>query len=278
MPEEWSNFIDEMLLNCDQGKPRDIGPVEDRDKQAILPLKETDALVLWELFLPERAKLALLFERTYGPPAETVVLEEDRVSAQERKKILDALHKAETPVLVYWNRHIALKTDWGRFVKYWDNFFYYPEDAIVFVDRNNVYFYNEMTLKRLTMPVPNDFSDESVFDCLEWLKDKEEKRALQMNCLLAGVPDHLQDGLYRLLHTMSVAFKVIKEPSAAREYMKFCLAEWCARTEKIVLAAKPYSRESLRQLLKEAEEGKNAFDAPSAAFYEILQKIAGEQA
>lgn len=277
MSNNWSNFINEILLNIDNDKPRSIRPIKNSDKKEIITLNETDALILWKLFFPETAKYALLFERTYGEPIELPIFEENEVSLDERKQILGSMHKAETPILIYWNHRIALKTNWGMLIKYWDNFFYYPEDAIIFVDQNHIYFYNEMILKKLTKLELKNASDESVFDCLQQLEDSVVKKCKQIDCLFECVPNNLQDNLYRLFHIISEGFKVIEDETILNEYMEYCLANWWSSTEKVVLASKPYNKESLQNFIKEIEGRKKVPDTSLGHFYEILKKIADKQ-
>ena len=88
------------------------------------------------------------------------------------KGILRSLHSDETPILIYWNSHVALETTWGMFTKYWNNFFYYPEDAIIYVNQVEVYFYNEMMLKKINKL--KSVSGESIFDCLQKLKESNK--------------------------------------------------------------------------------------------------------
>lgn len=284
MPNTWSNFLNEILLNVDNKQPRDINAIENTDKKEITILNETDALILWDLFFPETAKFALLFERTYGEPTEVSIFKENEVSLDERKQKLSSMHKAETPVLIYWNNHTALKTNWSLFIKYWDNFFYYPEDAIIFVDQNNIYFYNEMIFKRLTKTDLKGTLKGSIFNCLQQLENKKIRQSIQMKCLFDGVSKNLQDKLYRLFYMLSEGVKVIKDNTTLNEYMEYCLAKCWMSTEKIVLASKPYNKECLQNFLKETEDKRkeiedkrNSSNLSLRQFYNILEKIVKQQ-
>ena len=273
MANYWKNFINDILLNLDDDCSRDVEPIEDRDKKMITALNEIDAIILWHRFMPDSAKYALLFERTYGESAELPLFDESEANADERNKSLYALHANEVPVLIYWNSHTALKTNWGMFVRYWDNFFYYPEDAIVFVDKDHIYFYNDMVLKRLASEKEN-VSDKSVFECLAELRDKKTRESIQMNTLLDRIPQDFQEDLYRLFFLLSESFRVIDDKSIGREYMDYCLANGQFCTQKIILASRPYSKKSLQGFVKEIEKKDDFLDCAITDYYNILRKLA----
>lgn len=273
MSNGWKNFINEILLNIDNGKPRNIAPVAREDKEKIHILNETDALILWENFIPESAKYALRFERTYGEPIERTVFDENAVGTDERKDILSSMHECDVPILIYWNNHIALKTDWKTFTEYWENFFYYPEDAIVFIDRDHIYFYNEMEFKILTELKSDGISGGSPFDFMQRFEDGKERKNEQIDCLFKNIPEHIRDDLYRLFYIMSEGFKVVGDEKVLKEYMEYSLANWGAKTEKLMLASKPYKKEcppSLNELKSDPETLEERFNA-------ILRKITDRQ-
>lgn len=269
----WKHFIDDILQNLDDGCPRDVDPIEEHDKKMVTFLNETDAMILWQRFMPECAKYALLFERTYGESTEIPLFDESEANAEERNKFLSSLHANEIPVLIYWNSHTALKTNWGMFVRYWDNFFYYPEDAIVFVDNDHIYFYNDMVLKRLSSKT-GDVSDKSAFECLAKLQDGKTRESIQMSTLLDRIPQDLQDDLYRLFSLLSESFRVIDDKSVGREYMDHCLANCWEFTQEIILASRPYSEESLRCFMRDIQKKGELSDGAKADFYNIVRKIA----
>lgn len=68
MPNNWSNFINEILLNIDNDKPRNISPIESSDKKEITALNETDALILWKLFSLKQQNMLCSLSARMGSP------------------------------------------------------------------------------------------------------------------------------------------------------------------------------------------------------------------
>ena len=270
-----SSFVNEILTNTDGDQVRSVEPIDNDDKKSIIPLRTTESLILWNRYFSETIKYALQFERTYGEPVETPVFDESKIDSTVLKQTLKSMHTDETPILIYWNSRVALKTTWGMFVKYWDNFFYYPEDAIIYVNHDQVYFYNEMILKKIDKSKLQNISGESIF---EYLKRLEVKKALKSNALdslLKGFSTDLQDGLYSLFDKISEGLRVIEEDEVRREYMEYLIGVIWSNTEKIVLMCKPYNEKSLRDFIKILDENKKVFGKSSAEkFYELLKKLA----
>lgn len=270
----WNKFLDEILTNLDNDHMRSVMPIENDDKSCIIELTVTEALILWNIYFSETVKYALQFERTYGDSIEILIFDESEIDSETLKGMLSSMHTDETPILIYWNRCVAIKTTWGMFVKYWDNFFYYPEDAIIYVNQDQVYFYNEMILKKINKLKLKSISGESIFDCLQKLKDSDVKKAKQIDCLLEGIPSDFQEYLYYLFHIISEGFQVIESDEIRNEYMEYCLGKILSNTEKIVLASKPYSEKSLQDFIKYLDDKKKVSIEPSQEkFYEMLKKI-----
>lgn len=261
----WNTFVDEILNNTDNGQRRSVEPIKDEDKNNIEPLEATDALLLWERCFPEDVKYALMFEYSYGEPKEISLFDESEIDPASRSAILDFEHAPDTPILIYWNRRTAVKTNWGMLIKYWDNFFYYPENAVIYAEPDHYYFYDEMILKKWRDQKGVD--EEGAFDCFSKLKDGEAKRAYLSETLLKDFSCELQNELYELFLTISDGFRAMKGEDIRKEYMRFCLAEAWAYTQKILLACKPYSKSSLQCFKQELREGGE----------NILQKTLSEQ-
>ena len=170
MLNNWNKFINEILANTDNDQMRSVKPIDSDDKKNIVQLDETTALKLWDIYFSETVKNALLYEHTYDEPIMTTIFDESKTDpdnlSDTYKGILRSLHSDEAPILIYWNSNVALKTTWGMFSKYWNNFFYYPEDAIIYLNQDEVYFYNEMMFKKIDKSKLKSMPGESMFECL----------------------------------------------------------------------------------------------------------------
>ena len=275
MLSSWDKFIPEILMNLESGKPRNTAPIDGNDiTHNIVPLTRMDALILWELYFPESVKYALLYERTYGEPRETLLLDESETNHQELKETLKSMHAANSKILIYWNNYIALKTTWDMLIKYWDNFFYYPEDAIIYLDQKHIYFYNEMTLKKLNNL--HHMQNESIYKCLEKL-NKKKKTKQQQRCLQDGISSDFQEELFYLFNIICDGLRAIDNDEIRKAYLEYCVSIAHSKTEKIVLASKPYNHESLQHYMQSVRENKESEIKLSAdKFYDILDRIVRE--
>lgn len=281
MSENWNRFIDEILSNIDNGDTRRVAPIDNNDIKSIVQLDAMEALILWNTYFSETVKYALLFEHTYGKPVMTTIFDESETDpdslSDTYKGILRLLHLDETPILIYWNSHVAIKTTWGMFIKYWNNFFYYPEDAIIYVNQDQVYFYNEMMLKKINKSKLKNVSGESIFDCLQKLENNKTKKSKALDCLLEEIPSDLHDDLYFLFHIISEGFKAIGNDDHLKEYMEYCRSLFWSNTTELVSVCKSYSEKSLQYIKKDLDEKGKIFDKPSVEkYYEMLKKIVDE--
>lgn len=272
MLSNWDKFIPDILMNLEDGKARNIAPIDDSDiAYHIVPLNRMDALILWNRYFPESVKYALLYERTYGEPKETVLFDESQTNPQEIREILKSMHADNAEILIYWNRQVALKTTWKMLIKYWDNFFYYPEDAIIYLDSKHIYFYNEMTLKKL-----NDLKlmqYESIFAYLQKLNTKS-KTGFQIRCLKEGISRELQEDLFNLFNTICEGLRAIDDDEKRKAYLEYCINDARSKTEKVVLVSKPYNKESLQQCVQNFRENRDKEIKSSVdKFYDLLDRL-----
>lgn len=269
----WDNFINQIFENIDDNGRRNIKPISENDKKNILPLSKTDALILWDRYFPEKAKYALLFERTYGDEDEVPIFFENKVNPHKRREILNSLNNVDTQILIYWNNRVAVKTSWEILVRWWDNFFYYPEDALIYVNENNIYFYNDMILKKLKGNSEKE-TQESVFMYLERLKDDGEKSLIQINSLLDGIPDDSRGEVYYLLYLICNNIKTIGNDEIRNDYIKYCREFAWSNAVDILLTEKPYNNKSLSAVKENLNTHKKISDKPSdERYYDIIRKI-----
>lgn len=269
--ENWNMFINEMLMNKDNGNMRSVEPFEADDKKDIIPLSRSEALIIWSRYFSDTIKYALLFEHTYGEPVETSIFDENMVDLNTLKKILRTLHDENTPILIYWNENIAIQTTWKMLTKYWNNFFYYPEDAIIFVNQEQVYFYNEMMLKKTNKLRFKSVPKEQAFKCLQNLKEDRIKKAIQIDSLFDGVSPDLHEDLYHLFHIISEGFKTIDNEEISKKYMNYCMRLFASKTEKIILTCNPYNINSEKYLLKILDD--NCGESKENEFYGLLKEL-----
>ena len=269
----WDNFINQIFENIDDNGRRNIKPISENDKKNILPLSKTDSLILWDRYFPEKAKYALLFERTYGDEDEVPIFFENKVNPHKRREILNSLNNVDTQILIYWNNRVAVKTSWEILVRWWDNFFYYPEDALIYVNENNIYFYNDMILKKLKGNSEKE-TQESVFMYLERLKDEGEKNLMQINSLFDGIPDDSRGEVYYLLYLICNNIKTIGNDEIRNDYIKYCREFAWSNAVDIILTEKPYNNKSLMAVKENLNTHKKISDKPSdERYYDIIRKI-----
>ena len=260
MSEIYNRFINEKLTNIDND-----------DMKNIIPLGEMDSLILGNIYFSETIKYALLIERTYEEPVMTSIFDESEIDSDTLKGILKSMYPNETPILIYWSIRFAIKTTWGMFIKYWDDFFYSAgDDAIIYVNQDEVYFYNEMILKKINKLKSQ--SEESIFDYLQKLEDNNIKKLNAIDCLFEGVSSDLQDDLYFLFQTISEGFRAIDNDEICKEYMEHCHSLIWSNTANIITTCKPYNEKSLQYLSEHLDDNK-AFDKSLVdKFYEFLKK------
>ena len=233
MSDFYNSIINEKIENIDND---DIGN--------IIPLGEMESSILWNIYFCETIKYALLFERTYEEPIMTQIFDESEIGSDTLKGVLKSMYSDETPILIYWHIRFAIKTTWGMFIKYWDDFLYSAgDDAIIYVNQDEVYLYTDMILRKINK-LKNQ-SEESIFDYLQKLEDNNIKKQTAFNCLFEGVPNDLHDDLYYLFQTISEGFRAIENDDIRKEYMKHCSSLMWSNTTDIIATSKPYDERAL---------------------------------
>ena len=278
MSKCWNEFLNNILINSDDGSIRRVAPIDNNDKRNIVLLGAMEALVLWDIYFSDTVKYALLFEHTYDEPVMIPIFDESESDpenlADTYKEILRSMHLDETPILIYWNSCTALNTTWGMFVKYWNNFFYYPEDAVIYVNQDQVYFYNEMILKKIDKSKLKEVSGDSIFNCLQKLKNDETKKAKALDSLFDGISSDTHFELYSLFHGLSEGLRAIKNDDNRKEYMEYC--HGAINSTNLIITDKSYSKESLQYLKTSNYFTKKQFVKTGEKIYELLKKIIAE--
>lgn len=269
-----NNFINEILSNTTNGKIRKVVPIEHSDKKDIIPLSEMEALEIFEYYFSETIQYALMFGRIYGEPSESDLLDENELGSKEFKRALKELQAQDTPILLYWKNRVAIKTNWDMLAKYWDNFFYYPEDAIIYVDETHIYFYNEMILKKFNEVEPKVQSKVSVFEFLEEVQEQRKQKIVALEALLEGIPIELQEDFYYLFYLISKGGKTIQNIALCKEYMQYYRTLLWSNTAEVMSIVNPYNHNCLLKMMNDLKEENKLFDKPlQEDFYEILKKL-----
>ncbi len=269
MVKKWK-LIDEILTNTYNDQLRDITPISNDDKQNIVQLDEMEALMLWNTYFSETAKYALRFERTYGEPIMTEIFDESDINADMLRKTLKSMYSNETPILIYWSMNMAIKTTWGMFIKYWDNFFYSAGDeAIIYVNPKDIYIYTDMIVRKINELKP--VSEVSAFDYLKKLGDEKEKKLYAFENLFNGISNDLQSDLYLIFHQMCDGLRVLENEELRKEYLEYYKGKIISNTTNAILVCKPYSEESKKDYYKFLEDSWNK--SQEDKFLGLLKKI-----
>ena len=249
----------------------EMNRVAEDEMKYIVPLSEMDSLLFVDEYFSDTIKYATVLERSYGEPIMSHIFDEGEIDAVRISEILRALHPDNTTVYFFWDIHSAVKTNWNVLVKYWDNFCWSGDDAIIFINPKEVYLYSDMILrkinrtKEITKPTSDDF--------LLSLGDIQERRVLSLESLIKGFPKDAQARLFSTFHTISETASLLTDNTEylPKEYIELVFKIVHLIKVYMITALKPYSPNNNKKQDVWFSESVNSIDSLVNQFVNSLK-------
>lgn len=245
---------------------------EDLDK--IIPLSKMDSLLFCDNYFSDTIKHATLIGRSYGEPIMSLIFDESELEECDLKKLLKSMYSDDTEIYFFWNIYSSVKTNWGLLEKYWDNFSYYGDDSIIYVNQNDVYLYTDMTLKKINQfdIISSISSNNNLYD----LGDETERRKLALENLFKGFSENNQDELYLIFHSISEGLRTLEcKNSLSEDYIEYYKSITRSLLIDISIICKPYNTNCLNDLTDLLERSAVFMNQDIDKFYNSLIKDHG---
>jgi len=245
--------------------------INKNDMKDIIPLSEMDALLFGDYYFSDTVKYATLVERSYGEPIMTHIFDESEIEINEMNDILRSMHSAEATVFFFWDIGSAVKTKWSLLIKYWNNFCWSGDDAIIYIDQNSVYLYTDMILRKINIikKAPITTSD----DFLQALGDSRARRTLSLEGLIKDFPDETQNRLYRIFHTISESAKTTNDLNDFPDkYLEYIFNTVHLIRVNLICVCKPYSSDSIKDIDGFLSREIESIESMSNDFFDLLKE------
>ena len=218
--------------------------IDNADITNIEVLSVMDSLTLQNIYFPEIVKYALMHNRTYEEPIMTQIFDEHKIDSNTIKGILKSMYSDETQVFLFYRTNEAFKTTWGILSKYWDEFFYSPEEAVIYVNEDNIYYNAGMELIKINNL--ESMSEESIFDCCEKFNDSNTHQARAFLGLFGRIPSDLHDVLYMFFNRTSEVLKILNNNEIRNNYMHYCNELFRTISTSVYFVSKSYNKDTLQ--------------------------------